>query len=165
MASGGATTVAVCGAAKTASLDATAPLDFVAAIEAVGDAAPSDAPMPEPPPRTSRPPLPIVTNPWLGSAAAVVTASFVAADRRAAGVGVRARQDEASAAAEAERLAAALADPAGNRQARSVRRRNVHAVVQDDRALIELLPLVTEIVAELPLLANCSELLPLPLRA
>ena len=55
----------------TAALNATAP-------ELIGDEAPSNAPIPEPPPRTSRPPLPIVTSPLLGNALADVTARVLA---------------------------------------------------------------------------------------
>ena len=44
-------------------------------IVASDDDAPSNAPIPEPPPSTNRPPLPIVTSPLLGKALAEVTAS------------------------------------------------------------------------------------------
>ena len=46
--------------------------------ELIGDEAPSNAPIPAPPPKTSRPPLPIVIRPLLGSALAEVTASVAA---------------------------------------------------------------------------------------
>ena len=55
-----------CGVA--AALRATAP-------EPIGDEAPSNAPMPEPLPSTSRPPPLIVTKPLLGKALAAVTSS------------------------------------------------------------------------------------------
>jgi hypothetical protein len=56
--------------ADTAALSATP-------LEPTGDEAPSNAPMPAPLPNTSRPPPPIVTNPLLGNALALVTASVL----------------------------------------------------------------------------------------
>ena len=59
-----------------ATVIATAvPPEVVISLDVTGDAAPTTAPMPLPPPKTNRPPLPIVSNPLLGNAAAVVASN------------------------------------------------------------------------------------------
>ena len=63
-------------------IDAAAPRAI--APELIGDEAPSNAPMPAPPPNTSRPPLPIVSKPLLGKALAAGHGERAGVDRRPA---------------------------------------------------------------------------------